>query len=154
MKCPKVEVMAALILQGRNLLAVYNPRWGAFTFPMSKRKQFADDAGSKAVWPEDWKKAAARVAGEVLGRTFLPHEFPQALCEIKDYEQSDAEGVWKLYTIQVFGLKLPEGPLLAPGVVGEWLPVAEFKTREPITRTARFILARLEEQELLPPWKA
>jgi len=153
MKCPNVEVVATLILQERKLLTVYNPRWGAFSFPMSKRKQFTDEASSKAVHREDWKKTAARVAGEVLGRTFRPDEFPQPLCEIKDYEQSDADGVWKLYTIQVFGLKLPQGAKFAPGVAGEWLPAAELKTREPITRTARFILARLEEQDLLPPWK-
>jgi hypothetical protein len=84
-----------------------------------------------AAHPEDWQKAADRVAGEVLGRTFLPQEFPKSLCEIKDYEQSDADGVWKLYTIQVFGLELPKTPLLAPGMVGEWLSAANSSPANP-----------------------
>ncbi len=152
LKTQNVEVVATLLVQGRKILAVFNPCWGAFTLPMSKRKKFRDPSLSRTILPEDWARAAARVAAEVLGHTFAPGEFPKPLCEITDYEQSDADGVWKLYGIQVFGLKLSEGIKLAPGVIAEWLTVADFKEREPISRTARFVLGRLEEKELLPPW--
>ena len=152
MKIENVDVVATLLAQGRKILAIYNPRWGAFTLPMSRRKQFNDPDVSKAIQPEDLERAAARVAAEVLGRTFAPEDFPKPLCEIKDFEQSDADGVWKLYQVHVFGLKLSEGVQLAPGVIAEWMPAIEFRIREPITRTARFILKRLEEQDQLPPW--
>lgn len=152
MKCPTVEAVAVVIAQGSNILAVFNPRWGAFTLPMSKRKQFLDRTISEAAKPEEWDRAAARVAAEILGRSFTRKEFPKPICEIKDFEQSDADGVWKLYTIQVFGLKLSESVKLAPGIVAEWTPAADFKVREPVTHTVRFIIDRLEEDKLLPPW--
>ena len=152
-KCPNVEAVATVIAQGSKILAVFNPRWGGFTLPISKRKTFRDSVMDSPAKPEDWPKSAARVAAEVLGRSFGPGELPRLLCEIKDYEQSDADGVWKLYTIQVFGLKVAGDVRLAPGVSVEWLGSEDFQTREPMTRTARFILARLKEQGLLPPWK-
>jgi hypothetical protein len=152
MKCPTVEAVALLLTQGEKTLAIFNPNWGAFTLPMSKRKQFRDSVVSHAARPEDWGRAAARVAAEVLGRSFAPNEFPKALCEIKDFEQSDADGVWKLYTIQVFSLQLEEGTALTPRGVTEWMSVADFKGREPVTHTARFLFDRLSEKGLLPPW--
>lgn len=151
--CPTVEAVATVLANGRKILAVFNPRWGGFTLPMSKRKQFRDSSISEAIRPEEWPAAAARVAAEILGRSFAPEDFPRALCEIKDFEQSDADGVWKLYTIQVFGLAVADNVRLAPGVVAEWLLPEDFKTREPMTRTVRFLLARMVEQSLLPPWK-
>jgi hypothetical protein len=145
-----VEVVATLLMQGRKIFLLFNPRWGAFTFPMSRRKFFKDSAVSEAARPEALACAAARVAAEVLGRTFPPDGFPTPLLEIKDFEQSDADGKWKLYTIHVFTLKLSEGVRLAPGVIGEWLTPKELQTREPVTHTARFILKRMEEQGLTP----
>ena len=147
---PNVEVVATLLLQGDKLLSIFNPRWGAFTFPMSKRKFFKDAVVSEAATPEKLNRAAARVAAEVLGRSFTPEEFPSPLMEIKDFEQSDADGIWKLYTIHVFTLKLSEGVRLAPGLVAEWRTPKELETREPVTRTARFILRQLAEQNQLP----
>ncbi len=92
------------------------------------------------------------MAAEVLGRSFTIDEFLRPLCEIKDFEQSDADGVWKLYTIQVFGLAVAGDVRLAPGVVAEWLRPEDFKQREPMTRTVRFVLGHMAEQGLLPPW--
>ena len=148
---PSVEVVATLMLQGDKLLSVFNPRWGAFTFPMSKRKFFKDAVVSEAATPEKLNRAAARVAAEVLGRSFLPDEFPSPLLEIKDFEQSDVDGIWKLYTIHVFTLKLSEGVCFAPGLVAEWRTPKELETREPVTHTARFILARMADRRLLAP---
>ncbi|HEY9174001.1 MAG TPA: hypothetical protein VI136_17105 [Verrucomicrobiae bacterium] len=118
---------------------------------MSKRKFFRDAVVSEAATPEKLNRAAARVAAEVLGRSFQPDEFPSPLIEIKDFEQSDADGIWKLYTIHVFMLKLSEGVRFAHGMVAEWRTPKELETREPVTHTARFILARMAEQGLLVP---
>ena len=148
---PNVEVVATLLLQSDKLLSIFNPRWGAFTFPMSKRRFFMDTIVSETATPEKLNRAAARVAAEVLGRSFQPDEFPTPLLEIKNFEQSDVDGIWKLYTIHVFTLKLSEGVCFAPGLVAEWRTPKELDTREPVTRTARFILARMAEQRLLPP---
>jgi|SRR5581483_3583705 len=145
-----VEVVATLLVQGKKILAVFNPRWGAFTFPMSRRKFFKDSDVSEAPTPEELDRAAARVAAEVLGRSFPPDDFPTPLVEIKNFEQSDADGIWKLYTIHVFTLKLSDGVKLAPGVIAEWLTPRDLKTREPVTRTARYILGELEKQDLTP----
>ena len=153
MKCENVEVVATVIVQRGRLLALFNPRWGAFTFPMSRRKQFLDPTVSKAATPEKLERAAARVAAEVLGRSFAPGEFPRLLCEIKDFEQSDADGIWKLYHIQVFGLTLPSDDKPVPGLITEWFARDDFKKREPVTHTARFLLDRMEEAGHLPPWK-
>jgi hypothetical protein len=140
---PSVEVVATLMMQGDKILSIFNPRWGAFTFPMSKRKFFKDAVMSEAATPEKLNRAAARVAAEVLGRSFEPNEFPAPLLEIKDYEQSDADGLWKLYTIHIFTLKLPESVNVAPGLVAEWRTAKELETREPVTHTARFILSSM-----------
>ena len=154
MKCPVVEAVAVLLMQGGKILTVFNPRWGAFTLPMSKRKQFRDAVVSEAPRLEEWDRAAARVAAEVLGRSFAREDFPKPLCEIKDFEQSDADGVWKLYTIQVFALKLSAGDKLAPGIIAEWMSSADLKVREPVTYTARFILNRLEEGKRSPSFES
>ncbi len=151
--CPNVEAVATVLANGRKLLAVFNPRWGGFTLPMSKRKQFRDRSVCEAARAEEWPTAAARVAAEVLGRSFAPADFPRALTEIKDFEQSDADGIWKLYSIRVFGLAVSDNVRLAPGVVAEWLEPEEFQVREPMTRTVRFLLTRLEAQGCLPPWQ-
>jgi hypothetical protein len=153
MKCPTVEAVAVLVAQGDKILMVFNPRWGAFTFPMSKRKEFRDPTVSQAGRPEDWSRAGARVAAEVLGRSFAPGEFPKLLCEIKEFEQSDVDGVWKLYSIGVFGLEAPAHCQVASGITAEWLRPSDFQGREPITHTARFIISRLAETGALPPWK-
>jgi hypothetical protein len=151
--CPTVEAVATVLADGPRILAVFNPRWGGFTLPMSKRKQFRDSSISPAIRQEEWPTAAARVAAEILGRSFIPADFPQPLCEIKDFEQSDADGVWKLYTIQVFGLAVTGHVRLAPGVVAEWLRPEDFQQREPMTHTVRFVLGQMAEQGLLPPWR-
>ena len=148
-----VEAVGTLILQGRKVLLVFNPRWGAFTFPMSKRKFFKDAVVSEAPTPEKLDRAAARVAAEVLGRSFPPDEYPEPLLDIKGFEQSDADRVWKLYEFHLFALKLSEGVRLASGVIGDWMTAKELRTREPVTHTARYLLERLEEQGLFPPVK-
>jgi hypothetical protein len=143
-----VEVVATLMRQGPKILSVFNPRWGAFTFPMSRRKFFKDSTVSEAIMPENLDRAAARVAAEIMGRSFPPEEFPKPLLDIKGYEQSDADGVWKLYEFHVFTLKLSEGVRLGPGIIAEWMTPKELQSREPVTHTARFVLSRIKEAGL------
>lgn len=148
-----VEVIATVLVQGPHFLSNFNPRWGAFTFPMSRRKGFLEKTVSLAATPEPLDRAAARVAAEVLGCTFPPEAFPKFLCDVKEFEQSDADGVWKLYHIHVFGLELPPGTDPVRSVVTEWLTAEQLKTREPVTHTARVLLRELAAAGKLPPWK-
>ena len=39
---PEVDVAVALIVRRERILTTYNPRWGAFTLPMSKRRSWND----------------------------------------------------------------------------------------------------------------
>lgn len=141
-----------VIARGGLLLAVFNPSWG-FTLPMTKRRQWQDPSISEGVRKEEWVHAAARVAAELLGRTLAPDEFPKQLAEIKQYQQSDADGIWKIYELQIFGLKFRDKDKLASGVVAEWCKPKEFGERQPISGTARYIVSELSSKELLPPWR-
>jgi hypothetical protein len=155
MRSPKVEsvgVVATLLVRGPKFLAIFNPCWGAFAFPMSRRKQFVDPTVSHVATPEKLERAAARVAAEVLGRSFSSEGIPRPICKIKEFEQSDADGVWKLYHIRVFGLTLPAYATTVPGVIAEWLTREDFEIREPVTHTARYLLQELEANGKLPPW--
>jgi hypothetical protein len=147
---PKVEAVATLLVHRGKILSVFNPRWGAFTFPISKRKMFRDTEVSEAAKPENLHRAAARVAGEVLGRSFATDEFPKPLADIKGFEQSDVDGVWKLYEFHIFTLEVSEGVALAQGVVGQWLTAKQFNSHEPVSHTARYLLSELDERGLLP----
>ena len=44
-----------------------------------------------------------------------------------------------------------EGVKLAPGIVAERMPLADFKVCESVPQTVRCIMSRLEEDKLPPP---
>lgn len=156
-------VAVAVICRGPFILAVYNPDWGSFTLPMTKRRVWDQDPESGTRY-ETWIDAAMRAAGEVLGRTLareevLPGTFarpdldsPEPLLELNDFVQGDRTGVVKHYSFTVYGVSLPLDvePRLAPGVVGEWLHAADFAARRPISQTARKLVEELTSRRLLP----
>jgi hypothetical protein len=145
---PVVDVAVTLITRGGRVLAVYNPRWGAFTLPMTRRRDWHDPAVAASHHGEDWADAAARAAAEWLGRTCDPKPL---LDDPGGYQQSDRDGAWKRYHFQTFQVALADDPALAPGAVVEWLTPAELlsPTRRPISPTARHLIAQLQEAKRL-----
>jgi hypothetical protein len=143
-RLPLAEVGVALIRCGERILVVYNPRWEAFTLPMTTRRRWP---GSQDNPVEPWEDTAARAAAEVLGRTCKPayfHEMQQVL-------QSDREGIWKEYYFQVFRVSAPEEGPLAPAVIGEWLTPDDIfdLNRKPLSTTVLTIVGELRSQGLL-----
>lgn len=148
----RVEVAVTIIASGKKILAFYNPRWGSFTLPMTRRKKWQDPAIPIGVRDEEWRVSAARAAAEILGRTFGPDQFPKHVTEIREYRQSGEDGIWKIYEFQVFGLSVAEGTKPVAGEITTWLEPAEFAGHEPVSSTARYVVSVLDERGLLPPW--
>jgi hypothetical protein len=153
MPTPKVDVAVAMIACGKKILAIYNPKWGAFSIPMTRRRKWRDPAMRLGPKDEEWRLAASRAAAEVLGRTLAPGELPAPLHEILEYRQNDADGIWKLYNLHVFKMTLPKPPAsLGFGVTAEWLTADELHERVPVSSTVRYLLKELEGADKLPPW--
>lgn len=149
---PGIDVVATVIACEARILAVFNPRWGAFTLPMTKRRRWQEPELPSGYREEDWENAAARAAAEALGRTFLPEELPHLLTEVENYKQSDADGTWKTYHFRVFGLPVEPGTEVLPGLATEWLSPDRLRERRPLSRTAIDLVECLRERSLLPPW--
>lgn len=149
---PSVAVTVIAIEHTDQILAVLNPRWGSFTLPMTKQKRWIDPEVPAGKRWEKLELAATRAATEALGRTFNAAALPVPVLKELDCRQSDAEGIWKLYALHIFGLKVPAGTGVAPCTIAEWLTPADFGTREPISPTSRYVIACLQREGKLPPW--
>lgn len=145
---PNVEVGVALIRLRGKVLLVYNQRWGAFSLPMSKRREREDPNVPNGRSVEEFRSAAARAAAEVLGAT-IPSFPAEPVCDLAGYDQSDHDGKYKRYRFQVFEIKLPDNTdltrpgALVPGVIGDLLTEDEIadEARMPISKTARILVA-------------
>ena len=144
-----IEIAAVVIACQGRILAVHNARWGSFTIPMTKRRRWQDPAVLSGVREEEWSITATRAVAEVLGRTLPKEELRKSLSQVRQYKQSDIDGIWKLYDIEIFQFKVKEEPPLAPGVIAEWLTPGEFQAREPMSPTARFLLKELAKGKKL-----
>ena len=146
---PLVDLVTTLICKDKRIMTVYNDKWGAFTLPMSKRRQWKDaklkDEGERL---EEWDDAAVRVAAEWLGCTLTT--MPDKLTELSEFQQSDRDEKWKRYRVHVYLLNVAATEP-APGRIVEWLTPEELldEHRRPISPTARFIIAELRYKGLL-----
>ena len=147
---PHVEVAVALVRSGDEILTVYNPKWEAFTLPMTKRRRWKDPDESVAnEHEEDWADAAARAAVECVGRTVsIPAE---PLHVITDLEHSGRTREWKHYRVHVFEVRLNKPAELVQGLVVQWLTVEELldECRRPISPTAREVVRQLRANHKL-----
>ncbi len=143
---PAVDVAVTVIRRGGKVLLCLNPKWAAFTLPMTKRRSWQDPNIPKAHREEKWIDAAARAACECLGRSFTVE--PILCAELLEFLQSDRNGIWKRYGFQVFEIPWPEGEEVRSSVAVEWLTPQEIldESRRPISETARHIIARLQAQ--------
>ena len=128
---PDVQVAVVVVMCGDRILTYYNPRWEAFTLPMTKWQP-----------QEPWINAAARAAAECLGRPLdeseiipvpdfsVPHALQKAFdadpyLHVDIAQQSLRNGVERIYHFKVFTVNLKaEGPL-ADGCIGGWLTIDE-----------------------------
>lgn len=149
---PELAVTIIAVEDSDRILTTFNPRWGSFTLPMTKRKSWIDPQAPAGNRQEDLVMTATRAAAEALGRTLDKATLPHALLKEIDYRQSDSEGIWKVYSLYLFGLKVPQATGLAPGIIGEWLNPTGFRNRDPISPTARYVIDCLDREGQLPPW--
>jgi 8-oxo-dGTP pyrophosphatase MutT (NUDIX family) len=142
------QVAVTVIYCEQSILLVYNPRWGAFTLPMTKlrRWQYGPSTGPARV--EYWDDAAMRNVGECLG--IVSTEKPKLLMDIHDLRQSDWDAQPKHYLLQVFGFPV-QGQSVAPGMACQWLPAKAIGDAQcrPISPTARDLVHRLEAEASL-----
>jgi hypothetical protein len=137
---PEVDVAAVVIQHDGKILAVYNPKWGCFTLPMTKRRRWQDPGEPGRTGEEDWADAAARAAAEWLGTTI--HLVSEPLPKGIQIQRSGRDGRLKHYRFHVFPVFLQMAPKLVEGAVAEWLVPTDFldSTRRPISDTARTLL--------------
>lgn len=138
-----IDVSVVLVTRGPRLLTVFNPSWGSFTLPMTKRRVWSDPSLPPANREESWKAAAARAVAEALGHSISLASLEQ-VAEIPEYRQGDRDGVWKRYHFQIFRLALREEAEAKSGVTAEWLTVDELldPDRAPISATARDLVPK------------
>jgi hypothetical protein len=143
---PLLDVAAVIITRGKQVLAVYNPGWGGFTLPMTKRREWRDPKLSKSLRQEDWIDAAARAGAEWLGATCMPEFLFE---DAGEFQQSERDGNWKRYHFQVFRIAMKNEQPLAPATITEWLTPTEWHNRRPVSPTARYLIGKLQEEKLL-----
>lgn len=144
---PIIDVAAVLICCEGRILTGFNPKWGAFTLPTTKRRSWADDSiAPGAVREEEWTHAAVRAAAEWLGRTLL--EVPVSLGEVPEFQQSDRDGKWKRYRLHAYRLDLECEPAISPLHIVEWLEPEQImdEKRMPVSPTARHVVAHLQHE--------
>ncbi len=146
-----MDVSVALITWRKRVLTVFNPRWGAFTLPMTKRREWVARHARKSRREESWEDAAIRAAAEALGRTFSAKAVTGPVLKLDGYAQSDSDGQVKTYHFQVFHIPLDTEIELLSGAVAEWLLPVELADpdREPISPTARHLVGKLAADGIL-----
>ncbi len=172
---PEAQVAVVIIAFGKEILLPFNPKWGAFSLPMTKRRKWFDPNFGGQERLEEWRAAAVRASAEVLGRTFDQNELPVPLADLKDLQQMEPDsglvgylkdliivdfkpsvreqGLWKRYELHIFALALGQKETPATGMAAEWLAPPDYKKRHPISPTATRILDHLAHKGLLPPWQ-
>ena len=142
---PEVDVAVALIVRDGKILTKYNPKWGAFTLPMTKRRCWKDPSVPVEKREELWADAAGRAAAECTRKTFSIDFEP--LEDVANYRQSDRMGKWQRYHFQIFRIDLHEDP--PPMEETEWLSPADIldPRRRPVSPTARDLVRLLGVDE-------
>jgi hypothetical protein len=140
---PCLEIAVVLIVQEGRVLGVYNPKWGSYTLPMTKRYSWQDPNMVDGVHVEDWDDAAVRAETECFPGTRL--DAPSFLLEIPEYQQSDRDGAWKRYRFRVHRRELADNPAPRAGLNIEWLTPDEWLdvNRRPISKTARDVIRQV-----------
>jgi hypothetical protein len=141
-----VEVAVVVITRGEQILTVFNPRWGAYTLPMTKRRTQHDNRTAARPVTEEWEDTAIRARAEALQGTTTGT--PRFLFEIPEYQQSDRDGQWKRFHFRVFRFDFDGAATVLAHLPHEWLTREEIldARRRPISKTARDIVAQARKE--------
>lgn len=145
-----VDLAAVLVMKGDKILLAWNDKWGSFTLPMSKRREWKDpEAKEGSQRTEEWEEAAVRAAAEWMGRTIT--EKPEVILDMAEFQQSDRDASWKRYHVLAFEIAVGDDDEPAAGRLTEWLTADEIvdESRRPISPTARHIVAELKLKAIL-----
>lgn len=142
---PTVETAVLVLVRDGQLLAVYNEPWGAFTLPMTKRRQEPGPTPDAEPQLEAADSTAVRVVAETLGRPLGENERPERVkLDLQPYRQSDRDGQWKRYTHSVFVLRTQEEPRPVDGAAWIWLDPKDAPKLSPVSPTLQDIVSHLQ----------
>lgn len=143
---PQINLAVAVLVRDDEVLLVYNDKWGSFSFPMTKMREWYSGKGQLEDGSEKPLDAAIRAAGEALGRPMKPAELPQAPehLQLEPYDhRSQRDGKWKRYGRTVFVFHLANEQSRPPVHGQAWLKLEEISTHRPISPTAIEIAGKL-----------
>ena len=133
---PSVHLAVSVLIADKKLLIDWNPRWGCFTLPMTKIRQWHNAGGHVDPESETPLSAAIRAAAEALRRPLSQSELPTTPeeLELQPYShRSYRDGKWKRYGRTVFVIR-PADPIPAQDLA--WVTPDEVETCRPISPTA------------------
>lgn len=160
------RVAMVLIRSEGKLLMIYNDKWRAFTFPMTKLPawDFVDTAQiidpdrrdiSVSQVQEHWLDAAAHAAVECLGQPNCPEPLLEGPIEVEytEVEQSRRDGADRIYHYKVFTLEVLQ-PIQSRQQPFAWLTADEARNGKfrPISPTVLEILGRQEIASIVKGW--
>ena len=135
---PLVEVAVALVMnKALEILWVFNPKWGVFALPMTKRRKSNGEM-------EPAENAAARAAAEVLGAPVRVGPHWTAIPELK---LSGRDGAVRRYAYDVFRVHPQqdfEAAIQRPDLL--WLSIEQIFThgrQPPLSAASQDIISRL-----------
>jgi hypothetical protein len=144
---PQVEVSVVVLERAGLILAEFNPKWEMFTLPMARLRRRPGPGDALRETPSD---AALRAATKALGRPLPPQAFPKPLSlDVPShlYLHSRRDQNRKRYTYHVFGRRVVDpSPRHAIGWHVLWLKPEEFRSYEPVSPTAKFVVEHLSEE--------
>jgi hypothetical protein len=144
---PQVPVAVTLIMFGGDLLLVYNPRWRAFTLPMTKRRCWPNPDGGCEAFSESWEDAAMRNMAEWLGRTFTAP--PQHVLDLEACQHSGRDLRTRQYHFRLFAASADRADERVVWAPTECLSPDEIldPARRPVSETARLLVRSLLDSE-------
>ena len=150
---PEVRLAAVAITRGPEFFTVFNPKWGAFTLPMTKRRVWTDPEVPAADHEEDPLHAASARRPRRWDGPSPPSSSPGPveLVELQPFQQSDRDGVWKLFRFDVFRMELPGGVTRAGGrsAPSAWLTLDHLRSHQPVSPTAVRIVEAIHASAVL-----
>jgi hypothetical protein len=161
------RVAVVLMRCGDKLLVVYNDKWRAFTFPMTKLRpwEFADtsqiaDPDHHAIAVEEqqgrWLDVAAHAAVECLGRPCCPQPLLDGPIEVEysEVERSGRDGADRIYHYKVYTLEAGQ-EFDSRRQPFAWLTAEEIRDgkHRPMSPTMLKILGQQEVNAIVREWK-
>jgi hypothetical protein len=160
------RVAVVLIRSGGKLLLIYNEKWRAFTFPMTKLPAWDYVDPEQIIDPdrrdisagqlqEHWLDAAAHAVVECLGEPNCPSVMLDGPIKVEytEVERSRRDGADRIYHYKVFTLDVPQ-QVQSRQQPFVWLTPDEARDgkHRPVSPTVLEILGRQEIASIVKGW--